>query len=126
MRSVGEVERVAQVDLCNISKVNRRSRKEGGRRRMDARFATASDLYTKLIGAEGAAVAERLEQAARVCALCMRLDCHEFESRPGISERRFRILVGNNGPLKSSRCYGTPNRHQPNSYPTSHIVAGSN
>ena len=28
-----------------------------------------------------AAVAERLEQAVRVRALCMRLDCHEFESR---------------------------------------------
>ena len=35
----------------------------------------------------GAAVAERLELAARVCALCMRLDCHEFESRPGIWKR---------------------------------------
>ena len=63
-----------------------------------------------------AAVAEQLERGARVCALCMRLNCHEFESRPGISERRFRILVGNNSPLKSSRCYGTPNRHQPNIY----------
>jgi len=75
----------------------------------------------------GAAVAERLEQAARVCALCMRLDCHDFESHPGISERRFRILVGNKSPLKSSRCIGTPNRHQPNSYARRLlIVAGSN
>ena len=31
---------------------------------------------------DGAAVAERLEQAARVCALCMRLDCHDMSSNP--------------------------------------------